>query len=115
MLVFWAMLLVYVGCFFCLVQKWGAYLKDIHIAALSAAYTAVMTALLGFVWGKWLFAAAAFFAFTLYIGTVWKDAFAVEKRFNRYYAISTGCRIINICGAFWSMYGKTSVSGWVRR
>ena len=79
MLVFWAMLLVYVGCFFCLAQKWGAYLKDIHIAALSAAYTAVMTALFGLVWGKWLFAAAAFFAFTLYIGTVWKDAFAVEK------------------------------------
>ena len=73
MLVFWAMLLVYVGCFFCLAQKWGAYLKDIHIAALSAAYTAVMTALFGLVWGKWLFAAAAFFAFTLYIGTVWKD------------------------------------------
>lgn len=55
MMVFWAMLLVYVGCFFCLAQKWGAYLKDIHIAALSAAYTAVMTALFGFVWGKGLF------------------------------------------------------------
>lgn len=112
---FWAMLLVYVGCFFCLAQKRGPSLKDIHIAAFSAAYTAVMAVLFGLLWGEWIFAAAAFLAFTLYIGTVWKDGLAMGKNCNRYYAISTGCRIINICGAFWSMYGKTSVSGWVRR
>ncbi len=115
MQVFWAMLLVYVAVFFYLAEKWGPDLKDVHMVVLSAAYSAVMTALYGFVWGKWLFWAAAFLAFTLYIGTVWKDALAVEKNCSRYYAVSTGCRIINICGSFWNMYGKTSVSGWVRR
>ncbi len=114
-LVFWILLMGYVAIFFCLAERWGTELKDAHLVALSAACTVLVTALFLIIWKEWVFPAVMFFAFTLYIGTVWKDGLAADQNCNRYYAVSTGSRIINICGAFWNMYGKTSTSGWVRR
>ncbi len=114
-LVFWTLLMGYTVIFFCLAEKWGTKIKDVHVAALSAVCTLLVTAVFLLLWREWLFPAVMVFTFTMYAGTVWKDGLVADENCNRYYAVSTGSRIINICGAFWSMYGKTSTSGWVRR
>lgn len=114
---FWAALSLYVALFFFLTEKWDACIKEGHVVCVSFLYTALMTGLFQLAFGHWIFPAAAFLAFTLYIGSSWRYAMETASRVtelcSRYYAVNSGCRIINICGAFFSMYGKTSTSGLV--
>lgn len=113
--ILWIMLLIYAVLFYYLVNRQDGILKEGHVAAFSFAYTCLLTLVFGLLWNRWLLPFAAFLSFTLYIGTCWRDAAVRNKNYSRYYAINTGCRMINICGAFWNMHGKTTRSGWIRR
>lgn len=115
LIMLWIMLLIYAILFFFLVNKRDNALKEGHVTVFSLAYTCLSVLIFKLLWDRWLFPFAGFLTFTLYTGTCWRDAAAVNENCSRYYAINTGCRMINICGAFWNMHGKTTRSGWVRR
>ncbi|MEZ3437010.1 MAG: MerR family transcriptional regulator [Lachnospiraceae bacterium] len=109
------MLLIYAALFCYLVNKQDSRLKEGHAIFFSFAYTCLLTLIFGLLWDRWLFSFTASLAFTLYMGTCWRDAVLRAESCSRYYAINTSCRMINICGAFWNMHGKTTRAGWVRR
>ena len=78
----------------------------IHLALFHASaliLTPFVISLYGFVWiGVGKMAVCGCRIFCIY--AIYRDGLegcvCGRKNFNRYYAISTGCRIINICGAF---------------
>ena len=99
MLVFWAMLLVYVGCFL-FGPKVGRIFKGYPYCR---SFCRLYGSHDSFVWiGVGKMAVCGCRIFCIY--AIYRDGLegcvCGRKNFNRYYAISTGCRIINICGAF---------------
>ncbi len=105
---FCLMLAAYVILLYLLSAAWDRLFSKARYAVVTALiYTAVFTLLTGISDGPWLTALIGFFFFTLFIGLNWFHAYQSAKGNNRYYALTEGCRIMNIFGTMFDMKGKT--------
>lgn len=105
---FWFMIVIYVLILFLLSKTWNTFFsKARYVLITAAAYTAIMTLLIGALSGLWIPAAAGFTVFTLYIGLNWFHAYNESAGSSRYFAVSEGCRIMNLSGVIFNMRGLT--------
>lgn len=104
---FWIMLVVYVLLLYLLsrVSK-NFFAKARYIVAVACVYTLIMTLLAGTLAGLWFVTAIGFLVFTLFVGMNWFHSFhrACQGR-SRYYAVTEGCRMMNLFGVVFNMYG----------
>lgn len=107
--VFWLMISAYVILLFLLTRTWRSFFsKARYVVATSLAYTAVMTLLGGTLSGLWRAVFVGFLLFTMFIGLNWFHAYQSSKNQSRYYAVTEGCRIMNLFGTAFDMRGKTT-------
>lgn len=104
---FWIMLIIYVLLLYLMSRVWaGFFTKARYIVIMACIYTFIMTLLAGILAGLWMIAAIGFLIFCLFVGMNWFHSFhrACQGR-SRYYAITEGCRMMNLLGAVFNMYG----------
>jgi DNA-binding transcriptional MerR regulator len=105
---FWIMLIIYVLLLYLLARVWeGFFTKARYIVIMACIYTFIMTLLAGILAGLWLVTAIGFLVFTLFVGINWFHSFhrACQGR-SRYYAVTEGCRMMNLLGVVVNMYGR---------
>lgn len=106
--VFWIMIIIYVLILLVLAKMQRDFFSKARYVLLTAAvYTAVMTLLAGTLAGLWIPAATCFTLFTLYIGLNWFHAYQVSEGSSRYFAVTESCRIMNLLGLAFNMWGLT--------
>lgn len=106
--VFWIMIIIYVLILLVLAKMQHDFFSKARYVLLTAAvYTAVMTLLAGTLAGLWIPAAAYFTLFTLYIGLNWFHAYQASEGSSRYFAVTESCRIMNLLGLAFNMWGLT--------
>lgn len=104
---FWIMLIMYVLLLYLLSRAWeGFFTKARYIVITACIYTLVMTLLAGTLAGLWFVTTIGFLIFTLFVGMNWFHSFhrACHGR-SRYYAVTEGCRMMNLLGVVFNMYG----------
>lgn len=112
---FWLLIAMYVIILFLLSRTWKHFFsKAWYVFSAAISYTVIMTIIGGTLSGLWITFFISFFLFTMYIGLNWFHAYQDSKSNNRYFAITEGCRIMNILGAAFDMRGKT-LPTWVKR
>lgn len=108
LVLFWIMLIIYVLLLYLLARVWeGFFTKARYIVIMACIYTFIMTLLAGILAGLWLVTAIGFLVFTLFVGMNWFHSFhrACQGR-SRYYAVTEGCRMMNLLGVVFNMYGR---------
>lgn len=112
---FWFLIAAYVIILFLLSRTWKNFFsKARYVVSAAIIYTVTMAAIGGTLSGLWITFFIGFFLFTMYIGLNWFHAYQDSKDNNRYFAITEGCRIMNILGTAFDMRGKT-IPTWVKR
>lgn len=107
--IFWLMIAAYVLALFLLSKLWKLlFSRARYIVITAVIYTAVMTLIAGILTGQWLAAFTGFFLFTMFIGLNWFHAYQDAPNGNKYYAVTEGCRIMNLFGTAFDMKGKTA-------
>lgn len=108
MAIFWLLIMLYIIVLMIASEVWSKIFSKIHyVVSFSLGYTAFWTILIGVAEGTWIFPFLMFFIFTLYLGINWFHTYNDIKTASRYYAISQGCRIMNLAGVVQTMKGKT--------
>lgn len=112
---FWFLIAAYVIILFLLSRTWKNFFgKARYVVSTSIIYTVIMAIIGGTLSGLWITFFIGFFLFTMYIGLNWFHAYQDSKDNNRYFAITEGCRIMNILGVAFDMRGKT-LPTWAKR
>lgn len=106
--IFWLLITAYVLILFVLSRMWNGFFSKARYCLMTAlAYTAVMTILTGVICKLWGAPLISFLILTAYISLNWYHAYQSSEGGSRYYAVTEGCRIINLFGVVANMKGKT--------
>lgn len=107
---FWCMVVIYILILLFLSEIWeGMFTKVRYTLVIVVLAAGIMTVISNLVCGKLVIPGIASLLITLYIGMNWTTANMDQDEYNRFYAIVTSNRMINIVGMFIHMKGHTSI------
>lgn len=107
--IFWLLVTIYVTVLYMLSKIFKNFFqKALHVITTAVIYTALMTLLASALDCPLLVTFIGFFLFTLFIGLNWFHAYQVSQGRSRYYAVTEGCRIMNLFGTAFNMKGLTT-------
>lgn len=109
--VFWIMMMIYVLALYFLSLKWDriftGYLPTLGVAGIFlVVYVAISYILTSYL----LVPVIAFAAMTGYIAFVWTLANVSRPEYNRYWAVVTSCKLMNIVGTLFGQQGRGRAS-----
>lgn len=111
MSIFWLAVIVYVTILYILSGMWSRFLSKARYVLLTALVYSAAAALLCLYLevpsGILLPAALGLFFFTIYISLSWFHSYQDSRGKSRYFAISEGCRIMNLLGAALNLQGHS--------
>jgi len=109
--VFWIMMMIYVLALYFLSLKWDriftSYLPTLGVGGIFlVVYVAISYILTSYL----LVPVIAFAAMTGYIAFVWTLANVSRPEYNRYWAVVTSCKLMNIVGTLFGQQGRGRAS-----
>lgn len=111
LVVFWIMMMIYVLTLYFLSLKWNKILTSYLPTLGVAGVVFIIYTVISYILTSYLFVPAiAFVAMTGYIAFVWTLANVSRLEYNRYWAVVTSCKLMNIVGTLFGQQGRGRAS-----
>lgn len=110
--VFWLMIMIYVGVLYFLSVKVEKMFDKIrYMLGVVIVFELVYTIIVLVFTSQLLIPAIAFGVVLAYIGLVWTISIQDRETYNRYYAVVTSCKLMNVMGSSFGLYSSRNLKG----